>query len=562
MTADALTLRQSVPQRPSPVARLLGLGSVFGKAMRDGRRAMLIFGGLAGTMMFVGGAAMAAEWDTLESRLALQQQMDLLPDVLVGLLGEPVGLETLGGFLSWRFGNILSLILGLWSVLALSSTLATEARRGTLDFVAASPLARRRIAAQKAGAHVVLVASAMLVASVLTWLATIVFAVLPGDEVSFGTALAHYALTGLLMLAGGGAAFAAAPILGRGRALGIGMLFLFGGFLVNAYATGLPVLEALRPLSVFSWTAEHRPLAGSWDWAPVIALAGVVAALLTAGVLVFERRDIGITAGSGPVRLPALPAGTGGPLRRQLADRLGGALAWGLGIGLYAFIIAVSADAFAEAVGRTPQFQQMIDALFPGIEIGEPVGVVQLVFFVFGALILSLAAAGMIGDWAGDEGEGRLDMVLAAPISRFRWAIDSGLGVLLAIALVSALIGLSIAVGVLVQGGDAGSVAGATVVLALFGTAVGGVGLLVGGLVGTRFAGIAAGGVAVTWFLLDLLGALLNLPEWVVTLSLNGHLGQPLLGEYDAAGIAASVVLTVGGLVVGAWGWTRRDVRS
>ena len=218
MTADSVTLRRSAPQRPSPASRLLGLGSVFGKAMRDGRRAMLIFGGLAGSMMFVGGAAMAAEWDTLASRLALQQQMDLLPDVLVGLLGEPVGLETLGGFLSWRFGNILSLILGLWSVLALSSTLATEARRGTLDFVAASPVARRRIAAQKAGAHVALVAGAMLIAAVLTWLATVVFAVLPGDEVSLGTSLSHYALTGLLMLAGGGAAFAAAPILGRGRA--------------------------------------------------------------------------------------------------------------------------------------------------------------------------------------------------------------------------------------------------------------------------------------------------------------------------------------------------------
>jgi ABC-2 type transport system permease protein len=562
MTADALTLRPTAPREPSLAARLVGLGSVFGKAMRDGRRAMLIFGGLAGTMMFVGGAAMAAEWDTLESRLALQQQMELLPDVLVGLLGQPVGLETLGGFLSWRFGNIMSLILGLWSVLALSSTLASEARRGTLDFVAASPVARRRIAAQKAGAHVALVAGAMLIASVLTWLATIVFAVLPGDEVSLGTALAHYALTGLLMLAGGGAAFATAPILGRGRALGVGMFVLFGGFLVNAYASGIPILEALRPLSVFSWTAEHRPLAGGWDWAPVIALAGVVVVLLSAGVMAFERRDIGITVGSGPVRLPSLPAGTGGPVRRQLADRLGGSLAWGLGIGLYAFIVASSADAFAEAVGTTPQLREMVDALFPGIDVGEPVGVVQLVFFVFGALILSLAAAGMIGDWAGDEGDGRLDIVLAAPVSRFHWAIGSGVGVLLAIALVSGLIGLSIAVGVLAQGGDAGSVAGATVVLALFGTAVGGVGLLVGGLVGTRFAGLAAGAVAVTWFLLDLLGALLNLPEWVVSLSLNGQLGQPLLGEYDPAGIAASALLTVGGLMIGAWGWTRRDVRS
>ena len=185
MAAEAtLRLRRGPPAWRS---RLFGLGSVFGKAMRDGRRAMLIVGLLAGGFMLLGGGALAAEWDTLDKRLAFAAQMRQMPAVLLGLLGEPQGLESLGGFLSWRFGNVMPVILGIWSVLALSSTLAGEARHGTLDMIAASPVPRRWIAAEKALAHVTLVALAMVIASVLTWLSTVVFATVPGDAVSIST---------------------------------------------------------------------------------------------------------------------------------------------------------------------------------------------------------------------------------------------------------------------------------------------------------------------------------------------------------------------------------------
>jgi len=46
----------------------------------------------------------------------------------------------------------------------------------------------------------------------------------------------------------------------------------------------------------------------------------------------------------------------------------------------------------------------------------------------------------------------------------------------------------------------------------------------------------------------------------VIALSLNHHQGQALAGTYDPVGIAAGLVLAVGGLLVGAWGWTRRDI--
>ena len=46
-----------------------------------------------------------------------------------------------------------SLGTALWSILALSGTLAGEASRGSLDFVAAAPFGKRRIALEKLAAH-------------------------------------------------------------------------------------------------------------------------------------------------------------------------------------------------------------------------------------------------------------------------------------------------------------------------------------------------------------------------------------------------------------------------
>ena len=43
--------------------------------------------------------------------------------------------SSMGGFLSWRVGNFLPAMLGLWPVIALSGTLAGEAAKGSLDLL-------------------------------------------------------------------------------------------------------------------------------------------------------------------------------------------------------------------------------------------------------------------------------------------------------------------------------------------------------------------------------------------------------------------------------------------
>lgn len=62
--------------------------------------------------------------------------------------------------------------------------------------------------------------------------------------------------------------------------------------------------------------------------------------------------------------------------------------------------------------------------------------------------------------------------------------------------------------------------------------------------------------------LIDILGPILELPEWFLDLSLVRHNGEPMIGSWDPVGIVASLALAFGGLLVGAWGFSRRDLRG
>jgi ABC-2 type transport system permease protein len=548
--------------RSLPWSRVIGLRSLYAKTVKDSRRAALVVGLVAGGFMFGTGApyGSAPEFSTIVLRHQFIAGLTALPLAIRGLLGEPINVETLGGFLSWRIGNTLVGIFGLWSVLALSGTLAAEITKGSLDLVASGPSSRYRIAFEKVAGHITAVAFAMLLAAVITWWVGSAFAKLPGDEIPLTAALGQFLLYGLLMVAAGSVSFATAMAVGRTRAVGLGLLALFGGYLIESYASLSPLIAALRPLSWYSWTVGHRPMAGVTDWPSLALLASVATVLLGVGIVSFARRDIGVSDGLAWLRLPSLPAGIGGPFRRQLADRAGIAVGWGVAMGLYAGFIVASADAFATGLGSLPQIVDLIRRIYPGVDIREPSGVLQLTFFAFGSFILGLAGAAILVGWASDEGSRRLDLILTTPLSRGRWAAWSGLGVLAAVALATVVLAAFTGCAVAIVGGDVVTPVAGTAVLGLSAAAFAGVGLAAGGLVRSSLAPAVAAGVVIATFLIDTLGAALKLPDAILQLSLYSHLGQPMAGTFDAVGLVAAAILAVGGLAIGTWGMTRRDV--
>ncbi len=561
MSADVGTIRAStaLPLR----RRIYGFGSLFGKSLRDSRRAVLIVGGFCALMVLISGAFIASQWPTEQLRAEGVALTTALPAIFTGLYGgSAISADTIGGFTNWRYGLIFFLMPGIWSLMALSGTLVAEMRRGSMDLVAASPITRARIAVEKVGAHVAAMTIAMLAVAVVLWATGLAFGTLPGDAIPLLDALSYALLMGLVALAAGGIAFALAQFVGRGAAAGLAALVLVGSWIVNGYRESVPVFDTLSPISFFTWTADHRPIAGIHDpvalaWPALIAAGGI-----GLGVLAFVRRDLGEV---GALRLPSLPGwmlGVSGPTRRVLGERIGAIVAWGAGIGLYALVIATSSRDLQQVIEESPSLAEIMRAAFPNVDLSDPGFGLQLLFVQIGTLIIGFAAAALVGGWASDESEGRLELLLTTPVPRVRWAILTGLGTYLAIGGVALVVALAAALGVAIVGQDVLTPFAGSFVLALHGVAVAGIGIAVGGLIRPSLAAPAIIVVVVGWLLIEIIAPLLELPDWVGDLVLASHYGEPMVGSWDPVGIVAALGIATIGLGLGAWGFARRDLRG
>jgi ABC-2 type transport system permease protein len=552
----------SAPPRTSPWSRIYGLGSIFAKTVRDSRRSTLITAGVL-ALVFIGvSRAITAEFDTPQSRAELENLVNAVPPILQGMAGKVVNVGTLGGYLQYKYGVFFPLVVSLWSILALSGTLAGETQRGSLEFVAATGRSRRRVAFEKLSGHVLVLGLVVLVTLASIAIAGSAFATLPGDEISLLSAFGYAIWLGLIALTAGALAFALGPFVGRGAAAGIAGFVTFAGFIVNGYQAPVPELAPFANLTWWGWTYDHVALAGQYDWPAVGLTAAVCVALLTVGIESFARRDIGVTTALPIPSMPRPLLGLGGPVGRAISTNLSSAIAWGLGVGIFGLALGGAARGFMEQLGNSPQFVELLSTIFPNVDYASAGGFLQLLFVEFGVILAGLAAASFVSGWASDETSGRLEMVLATPLSRAQWALSGGIGMLVSVALFVALTAAGIAIGVSTTESDVVTPLTGALVLGLYGAALVGIGHAVGGVFGTRMAGTTVVVfVIVTWFV-QLLGPLLGLPDVVRALALTAHYGQPMVGVWDPVGIAASIVIAVGGIGLGTWGFGRRDVQA
>jgi ABC-2 type transport system permease protein len=541
--------------------RLYGFGSIYGKTIRDSRLSFLIAAGLLGGIALVIPAAIGTVFPTPAARLEVNQLIASIPASMVNLFGNATllgpKLGTLGGYMSWKYGALFGLGTALWSILALSGTLASEVGRGSLDFVAAGPFGKRRIALEKLAAHLTVLWLAMAFVAIIIFVSSSAFGdAALGDQIPLGGAVSFTLWAGFLAMCFGGLAFALAPLLGRaGSAATAGVLMM-----VLWVASGLDVGGPLVDLSPFHWTVDHIPLAGFYDWPGMIAVLLVGVILLALGVELFSRRDLGVTSG---VSLPALPAGilgVHGPVTRAFGDQLPRVLAWALGMGVMGALLASLAASFAKQIGTDTSLVQTFATIFPGFDFGTAGGWLQLYLALF-YIAAGLAAATFVAKWASDETDGRLEEILASPLSRARWVSSGGGAAIAGGVLMSVIVALGIGLGASAGGAPPGDALLGSAALGLYAAAIVGIGVAVGGLWRTSVAAEIAALVVVATYLVDLLAPPLKLPDWFHQLALTAHLGQPMIGQWDVTGIVACLVLAVGGVLLGAWGMTRRDVQ-
>ncbi len=559
MSAATSAVAAAGLRAPSLRSRLLGLGSIFGKAFRDSRRTSIALGALFALVVVVTASQIAQQFGTVAERLKFAAELQGLPPVFQGMLGEPIGIDKLGGFLSWRILNFMPVTLGIWAVVAMSGLLAAELGRGSMDFLAASPVSRWRLALEKLAGFLV---AAFVTTALLTFgliVAIAAFSTLPGDDPGIGAILGQAVWAYLTIVFPGAVAFAVAPVLGRSQALGLGAVVLFGSFVINGYASSVSAFAQIKGISYFAITAGHRPMAGISDWGSIALEAGLIVAFLIVGLITFTRRDLLVAVG-GRVNLPSIGLWLREPLTRAFGERLPAAIGWGLFLGLFGLVISTSADEFVKTLGSIPQVVAMIQAIFPNDDILSTGGFLQLAFFSEAILVITLAAGGFVGGWASDEAERRLEVVLGTPVSRTRWAVRSGIAVMLAIAVMTVVMAVAVALGAATQSGDIVKPVVGLSVLGLYGMALAGVGLAAAGLIRPGIGAAVTVVLGLGFFLLDLIGSILKLPDPILDLALNRHLGRPMLGTYDWAGVAVCAALAVGGVIVSTIGMRRRDI--
>jgi polyether ionophore transport system permease protein len=541
-------------------SRIIGFGSIYGKTIRDSRLAFIIAAGLLGGMSLVIGAAIGTVFPTPETRHDLNALVGAMPPAMVNLFGNATlmgdKLGTLGGYATWKYGSTFALGTALWSILALSGTLAGEAARGSLDLVATSPFGKRRIALEKLAAHLTALWITMAILAIALFVSSNAFGdAALGDPIPLVGTVGFALWVGFLAMCFGGLAFALAPALGRGGSAAVAGIAMVALWVMSGLEVGGPLVN----LSPFHWTADHIPLVEIYDWAG-LALVGVVGvAFLAIGVVAFDRRDLGVTSGFSLPSLPAPVLGVRGPISRAFGDQLPRALAWGLGMAVWGALLGSLVGSFSDLIKQNPDMGSVFAQIFPNYDFSTAGGWLQLYAEIF-YIAAGFAAATFVAKWASDETEGRLESVLTTPLTRSRWVVAGGVAALVSAILIAVLFALGTALGAASGGSTAGDALLGSLSLGLYAAAVVGIGVAIGGLWRTSLAAEIAALFVVATFLIDLLAPPLGLPDWVHQLALTAHVGQPMIGNWDPVGIVLCVAIAVGGVAIGAIGMRRRDV--
>ena len=537
-------------------SRIYGFGSIYGKTIRDSRLSLIIAAGLLGGMSIAMAAGVSSIFPTPAARLEIDKLIGSIPSSMVNLFGKPIALGTLGGYFTWKYGAIFAMGTALWSIMALSGTLAGEASRGSLDIVASAPFGKRRIAVEKVTAHLTMLGLAMAVLAIACVAGSTLFGDASlGDRIAPLSAIGFALWVGLIAIFFGGLAFALAPLLGRSGSAGVASILLVLLWVAN----GFDALAPIAILSPFHWLAGHIALVGMYDW-PAVAFTGLVAVVfLGIGVEMFTRRDLGVTAGLSLPGLPTVVLGVRGSTSRAFGEQLPRAMSWGIGLGLMGALVAAIVGTMADQIGKDPNLSSTFAAIFKGYNLTSAGGWLQLYVQLL-LIAAGFAAATFVSKWASDENDGRLEMILATPLVRARWVIAGGIAAILAIVVMTVLFAAGIGLGAASGGVAVGDAITGSAVLGLYAAAIVGFGIAVGGVWRTSIAAeIAAMAVLVT-YLIDLVAPALNLPDWVHQLAITSHLGQPMVGVWDPVGVGACLLIAAGGIAVGAWGVTRRDI--
>jgi ABC-2 type transport system permease protein len=466
------------------------------------------------------------------------------------LFGEPVALDSAGGFTVWRTGTALAVLLAAWNFLGVVRVSRGEEDAGRWDLLLAGRVRLPAIVSR----HLTVFVAADLLAG----------AAAAGALVAAGTAATGAVLHGLgLALVGalfaGTGAVAAQLLSSRGAAAGASAAVLGLALLARVVGDGVEALAWARWATPFGLVALTRPHAEE-DPLPLVVLGVLAVAPIALAPVLAARRDLRGAWFSTPTHRRPHRWLLGSPwtfaVRRAARPFLG----WATGIAAWFLLIGLLAASMPAFLRDNPRFAVLADAAgFGGLVRVE--GYVAALFALL-AIPLGAFAAVRTAALAHDEVAGRLWLLLTGPVHRRTLLLAEVVATLLGVVALAVTAATATGLGAALVGAPLTLSAALAGTLNVLPVAVLCLGAAVAALGWAPRAVAALGALpAVGGFLLHVTAESSGAPSWVGAISPFAHLAAMPDQPPDQAGLAAltciGVILGLAGLV----GYARRDLR-
>lgn len=523
-----------------------GTGDLLRLVLRRDRLRLAIWVLAIVSIVAVAGASVVAVYDTTESLIGYANLIRDNAAMIVqsgpghGLDDPTVGAVLVNENLMWSV-----IAVGLMSTFMVTRHTRTEEETGRSELVRAAPVGRH------APAAAAMIGAALANALVATGITVTLLALdLPtAGSIAYGLAVfAAGSVFAAITLVAGQVASSARAANGTAAAL-LGLSFALRAV---GDVTGGP----WSWLSPIGWAQAVRPYADERWWALGLPVVATVVLVAVADWLT-SHRDLG--AGLVPQRPGPPRAGErlSNPLGLAVRLHRGSLIGWTVGLGAFGLFYGAIAVEAEQLLVENPEFAEFF------AQLGE--GSITELFLATAVLMTAMIASGFAVSAAlrmrSEEVDGRLEPVLAAPVSRRGW-MASHLAVTVAgSVLVAGVAGVAMGLGFWMGSGDVGEIAPllvaslvtvpALLVLAAVGVALFGL--------RPRWSGVAWAGVAGA-VVIGLFAELLDLPQPARNLSPFTHVPAMPAASFSLLPLMTLLAVATALTAVGAIGLQRRDM--
>jgi polyether ionophore transport system permease protein len=489
---------------------------------------------------------------------------------------EAIKADTPGGYATWKLGTFI-FIVAIWPLLAASRTLRGEEERGQMDVLLSMPRPRWRVAVEKVAA----IWTALLLIGLIMALVAYATALKFEPDITLGAALLFGLNVSLACAVIGGIALLISQFTReRGPAAGATGAILAVFIVVDSLHRVIPSTDWISRLSPTYWYNLSKPLIPSYGTHfEGLALQLALALLLTAvAVWLFLRRDVGdVIALPGWLRrmqrprpasreLPVRDWSLGSVYARSLGQIAMPTLWWTAGTAAFGALMVVlveqMASNFQKLADASPFFTQLVRQLGgSGTSFNDTL--LSFVFFFMPLIVMGFAVT-EVSRWSGDEGDGRLDMVLATPQSRpvvilGRFAAVATSSIVISLVTLGSILIVSVLAGVPLDTGNIVAASLELIPMALFVTAVGYLGA--GWLRNAVETGLLSFLLA-AWIFITFLGPELRLPDAALKLSALYYYGTPVVHGFESGSILVIVVVGALALLLAVLRFSRKDIAA